>query len=267
MAAKEQFKDRGIDRILKKKKQLIEISLPINIKRPPGYCSGCQHRTALEIAGHHKLEGTVDSIVVENKDLDGNPVRVEITPKHLLGIGIGCSTMSIIDTLASNRAVVVGPMESEGLLWMGASAFSYRMHADQGCGDGTYFHSARLNISFIRDAIQHLKLHYDIEDTNQTLLYVDNSVVAMTGGQRPVGQDDPETAIANIQKEGIQHIALVAEYPEEFIHLKKKYGIEVHPKSNTLQVKEEFSKKTRPECHLVRTQMCHRKIQGTKKRC
>ncbi|MCZ6513451.1 MAG: 2-oxoacid:acceptor oxidoreductase family protein [Nitrospinae bacterium] len=243
LAAKELFKDRGIDRILKKKKQLIEISLPINIKRPPGYCSGCQHRTALEIAGHHKLEGTVDSIIVENKDMDGNPVSMEITPKHLLGIGIGCSTMSIIDTLASNRAVVVGPMESEGLLWMGASAFSYRMHADQGCGDGTYFHSARLNISFIRDAIQHLKRHYDIEDTNQTLLYVDNSVVAMTGGQRPVGQDDPETAIANIQKEGIQHIALVAEYPEEFIHLKKKYGIEVFPKSETLQVKEEYSKK------------------------
>lgn len=243
LAAKEPFKDRGIDRILEEKERLIDVSLPINIKRPPGYCSGCQHRTALEIPGHHKLEGTVDSIIVENKDLDGHPVRLEITPKHLMGIGIGCSTMSIIDTLASNRAVVIGPMESEGLLWMGASAFSYRMHADQGCGDGTYFHSARLNISFIRDAIEHLKLHYDIEDTNQTLLYVDNSVVAMTGGQRPVGQEDPETAIANIQKQGIKHIAMVAEYPEEFIHLKKKYGIEVHPKSDTLQVKEEFSKK------------------------
>ena len=243
LAAKEPFKERGIDTILKEKEKLTHPSLPIEIKRPPGYCSGCQHRTALEISGHHKLEGTVDSIVVENKDMEGHPVTIEITPKHLLGIGIGCSTMSIIDTLASNRAVVVGPMESEGLLWMGASAFSYRMHADQGCGDGTYFHSARLNISFIRDAIEHLKLHYDIEDTHQTLLYVDNSVVAMTGGQRPVGQDDPETAIANIQKEGIQHIALVAEYPEEFLHLKKKYGIEVYPKSDTLEVKEEFSKR------------------------
>ncbi len=244
LASREQFKNRGLTLILKEKEQLIDISLPINIKRPPGYCSGCQHRTALEIAGHHKLEGTVDSIVVENKDLDGRPVSIEITPKHLMGIGIGCSTMSIIDTLASNRAVVIGPMESEGLLWMGASAFSYRMHADQGCGDGTYFHSARLNISFIRDTIEHLKVHYDIEDTHQTLLYVDNSVVAMTGGQRPVGQNDPETAIANIQREGIKHIALVAEFPEEFIHLKKKYGIEVYPKSDTLKVKEEFSKKS-----------------------
>lgn len=243
LSAKEQFKNRGIERILKEKKPAIDVSLPVMVKRPPGYCSGCQHRTALEIAGHHKLEGTVDSILVKNKDLDGRPVKIEITPKHLMGIGIGCSTMSIIDSLVSNRAIVVGPMESEGLLWMGASAFSYRMHADQGCGDGTYFHSARLNISFIRDAIEHLKIHYDIEDTNQTLLYVDNSVVAMTGGQRPVGQNDPEIAIANIQKEGIKNIALVAEYPEDFKHLKKKYGIDVYPKSDTLKVKEEFSQK------------------------
>ncbi|MBI4389225.1 MAG: 2-oxoacid:acceptor oxidoreductase family protein, partial [Nitrospinae bacterium] len=160
-----------------------------------------------------------------------------------MGIGIGCSTLSIIDSLSSYRAVVVGPKESEGLLWMGGSAFSYRMHAHQGCGDGTYFHSARLNISFIRDAIEHLKVHYGIADTSQTLLYVDNSVVAMTGGQRPVGQDNPETAIATIKQEGIEHVALVAEFPEEFKHLQKKYGVRVYPKSDTLKVKEEYSGK------------------------
>ncbi|MCH7623355.1 MAG: TdeIII family type II restriction endonuclease, partial [Nitrospinae bacterium] len=243
LAHREPFRNRKIEKVLEIKEKFEHVTSPINIKRPPAYCSGCQHRTALEIAGHNVLEGTVQSIIVKNKDLDGNPVSIEITPRHLMGIGIGCSTMSIIDSLVSNRAVVVGPMESEGLLWMGASAFSYRMHADQGCGDGTYFHSARLNISFIRDAIEHLKTHYDIDDTHQTMLYVDNNVVAMTGGQRPVGQDDPETAIANIQKEGIKHIAVVAEYPEEFQHLKKKYGIEVYHKSDTLKVKEEFSKK------------------------
>jgi len=246
LAKKNQFKGRGIERTIRETERIERLSLPsdINVKRPPAYCSGCQHRTALEISGHDNVKGTADSIVVENKDLDGKRVQVEITPKHLMGIGIGCSTMSIIDTLASNRAIVVGPMESEGLLWMGASAFSFRAHADQGCGDGTYFHSARLNISFIRDAIEHLKVHYDIDDTHQTLLYVDNSVVAMTGGQRPVGQDDPEIAIANIKREGIEHIALVAEFPEEFKHLKKKYGIEVYHKSDTLKVKEEFSKKS-----------------------
>ena len=246
LASMDQFKNRGIKRILQEKENLIgdSDSIDLDIKRPPAYCSGCQHRTALEISGHDNLEGTVESIVVENKDLDGNPVKVEITPKHLMGIGIGCSTMAIIDSLASNRAVVVGPMESEGLLWMGASVFSFRTHADQGCGDGTYFHSARLNITFLRDTIEHLKVHYDIDDTNQTLLYVDNNVVAMTGGQRPMGQDDPETAIALIKNEGIKNVALVAEFPEDFKHLKKKYGIEVFPKSDTLKVKEEFSKKS-----------------------
>ncbi|MCF8721621.1 DUF6537 domain-containing protein [Nitrospina gracilis] len=243
LARKPAFRDRNLEVILNERRRYAELSLPIQIKRPPAYCSGCQHRTALEIAGHHLREGTVDATTVHSHDLDGNPVTIEITPKHLMGIGIGCSTMSIIDSLASNRSVVVGPMESEGLLWMGASAFSYRMHADQGCGDGTYFHSSRLNINFIRDAIQHLKEHYGIDDTNQTLLYVDNSVVAMTGGQRPVGQDDPETAIVNIQREGIEHIAVVAEDPGEFRHFKKRYGIEVYPKSETLRVKEEFSKK------------------------
>ncbi len=241
LAHREPFQNRQIEKVLNIKEWLEDVPSPINVKRPPAYCSGCQHRTALEISGHNVLEGTVQSMIVENKDLDGNPVFIEITPKHLMGIGIGCSTMSIIDSLVSNRAIVVGPMESEGLLWMGASAFSYRIHADQGCGDGTYFHSARLNISFIRDAIEHLKVHYEIEDTHQTMLYVDNNVVAMTGGQRPVGQDDPETAIANIQKEGIKNIAVVAEYPEEFQHLKQKYGVDVYHKSDTLKVKEEFS--------------------------
>ncbi|CAI2719329.1 DUF6537 domain-containing protein [Nitrospina watsonii] len=243
LALKPAFRNRHLDTLLGEHRRYTELDLPFTIKRPPAYCSGCQHRTALEIAGHHLREGTVDATTVQTRDLDGNPVSIEITPKHLMGIGIGCSTMSIIDSLASNRSVVVGPMESEGLLWMGASAFSFRMHADQGCGDGTYFHSARLNINFIRDAIAHLKEHYDIDDTHQTLLYVDNSVVAMTGGQRPVGQDDPEAAIATIQREGIEHIAVVAEAPEEFKHFKKRYGIEVYPKSETLRVKEEFSNK------------------------
>ncbi len=246
LARKDQFKDRHIERIVDEKEKLNHVSIPeeLTVKRPPAYCSGCQHRTALEISGHDNEKGTSESILVENKDLDGNRVQVEISPKHLMGIGIGCSTMAIIDSLASNRAIVVGPMASEGLLWMGASVFSFRTHADQGCGDGTYFHSARLNISFIRDAIEHLKVHYDIDDTHQTLLYVDNSVVAMTGGQRPIGQDDPETAISSIKKEGIENIALVAEYPEEFKHLKKKYGIETYHKSDTLRVKEEFSNKS-----------------------
>lgn len=239
----EQFKDRQIGRTIKEIEQTTEISTLPYTKRPPTYCSGCQHRTALEISGYDTLEGTVETTVVKTRDLDGRLATVEITPKHLMGIGIGCSTMSIVDTLASNRAVVVGPMESEGLLWMGASAFSYRLHLDQGCGDGTYFHSARLNISFIRDAIAHLKTHYDIDDTHQTLLYVDNSVVAMTGGQRPIGQDDPEVAVASIKLEGIENIALVAEYPEQFKHLEKKYGIGVFDKSDTLTVKEDFSKK------------------------
>lgn len=243
LAAKKQFQHRGIERILKERDPGPGKPEAIQVQRPPEYCSGCQHRTALEIPGYDNLRGTVESVVVDNKDLDGNPVRVEITPKHILGIGIGCSTMSIIDSLASNRAVVVGPMGSEGLLWMGASLFSYRTHAHQGCGDGTYFHSAENNIRFIRDAIKHLKEHYHIEDTNQTLLVVDNSVVAMTGGQRPVGQFDPETAIANIKKEGIENVALVAEFPDEYRHLEKKYGVPVYAKSDTLRVKEAFSEK------------------------
>lgn len=239
----DRFKNRGIDRVLRELEETAESPAPIGVKRPPAYCSGCQHRTALEISGSRDGEEAVESVTAETRDLDGNPVSMEITPRHVMGIGIGCSTMSIIDSLSSNRAVAVGPMESEGLLWMGASAFSYRMHAHQGCGDGTYFHSARLNISFIRDAIEHLKVHYGIEDTSQTLLYVDNSVVAMTGGQRPIGQDDPETAIATIKQEGIECVALVAEFPEEFKHLQKKYGVRVYPKSDTLKVKEEFSQK------------------------
>ncbi|MFQ5716540.1 MAG: DUF6537 domain-containing protein, partial [Nitrospinales bacterium] len=240
---KERFRDRGIGRILEERKSLTEDPISINIKRPPEYCSGCQHRTALEIPGYDNLRGTVESTIIRNKDLDGNPVTLEISPKHMMGIGIGCSTMSIIDSLASNRAVLVGPMASEGLLWMGASAFSYRMHAGQGCGDGTFFHSARLNISFIRDAIEHLKTHYDIDDTNQTLLIVDNNAVAMTGGQRPVGQNDPETVVANIRKEGIANVAIVAEFPEDFQGLRKKYGVGVYHVSDTLRVKEELSEK------------------------
>ncbi|KMP11551.1 hypothetical protein UR09_01270 [Candidatus Nitromaritima sp. SCGC AAA799-A02] len=243
LVGKEQFKGRGIRRFLEGLKKADDVISSIEVKRPPEYCSGCQHRTALEIPGYDNARGTFESLMVETKDLDGHPVQVEITPKHVMGIGIGCSTMSIIDTLASNRAVVVGPMGSEGLLWMGASTFAYRTHVHQGCGDGTFFHSAENNIRFIRDAIKHLKTYYDIDDTHQTLLIVDNEVVAMTGGQRPMGQDDPATIVTHIKKEGIENIAIIAEFPEHFYHLRKEFGIEVYHKSDTLRVKEKYSRK------------------------
>ncbi len=243
LVLKKQFKNRGLEQLLEERQRVSRVADPLEVRRPPIYCSGCQHRTALEVPGYDALRGTVESTVLETRDLDGHPVKVELTPKHLMGIGIGCSTMAIIDSMPSNRAIVVGPMASEGLLWMGASAFSFRMHAHQGCGDGTFFHSARLNISFLRDAIDHLKTHYGLEDTRQTLLVVDNGVVAMTGGQRPVGQDDPEKVIAQLRAEGIEDIAIVAEDPEPFRPLARRHGIAVHPKSETLQVKEAFAQR------------------------
>ncbi len=243
LVTKKQFKDRKMEEIIKEREERVSNLSSIETRRPPEYCSGCQHRTALEVPGYNNLEGTVESIMMESHDLEGNPVKVEITPKHVMGIGIGCSTMSIIDSLPSNRAVVVGPMGSEGMLWMGASTFSFRVHAHQGCGYGTFFHSAENNIRFIKDSIQHLQTHFNVNDISQTLLIVDNSVVAMTGGQRPVGQFDAEAAIANIRKEGIENLALVAEFPEQYKPLEKKYGISVYHKSETLRVKEMFAEK------------------------
>lgn len=120
--------------------------LPVTV-RPPRLCNGCPHR---------------DAYAMINAALEG------VDGAHVTG-DIGCYTLG---ALPPYRAI-------ESCVCMGASVGMAKGASDAGArpaiaviGDSTFLHSG---IPALLDAIA--------QDTDMTLLILDNEVVAMTGGQ------------------------------------------------------------------------------------
>ena len=175
-------------------------SLPL-AARTPYFCSGCPHNSSTEVA-----------------------------PGTLVGGGIGCHAMVLLMP-GEQRGQVTGltQMGGEGAHWIGMAPFVGQRHFVQNIGDGTFAHSGSLAI---RAAVA--------AGVNVTFKLLRNSAVAMTGGQRPVGELSLRQLTALLQAEGVRRIVVTSDDPQR-LRGQAGDGIAVRHRDDLLAVQQELA--------------------------
>ncbi|MDQ0314484.1 indolepyruvate ferredoxin oxidoreductase family protein [Amorphus orientalis] len=138
-------------------------------ERPPYFCAGCPHNTSTKVP-----EGS------------------------LAMAGIGCHGMA--SWLPDRQIASMTHMGGEGMHWIGQAPFTEERHRFQNLGDGTYAHSASLNI---RAAVA--------ANANITFKLLYNDAVAMTGGQPVEGELTPQQMASQVLAEGVRKVVLVTD--------------------------------------------------------
>jgi indolepyruvate ferredoxin oxidoreductase len=175
-------------------------SLPL-AARTPYFCSGCPHNSSTEVA-----------------------------PGTLVGGGIGCHAMVLLMP-GEQRGQITGltQMGGEGAHWIGMAPFVGQRHFVQNIGDGTFAHSGSLAI---RAAVA--------AGVNVTFKLLRNSAVAMTGGQRPVGELSLRQLTALLQAEGVRKIVVTSDDPQR-LRGRAGDGIAVRHRDDLLAVQQELA--------------------------
>ncbi|MCW2991169.1 MAG: Indolepyruvate ferredoxin oxidoreductase [Solirubrobacterales bacterium] len=147
------------------------------LARTPFFCSGCPHNTST-----------------------ANP------DDTLLGVGIGCHTMVLLNPEGKGTITGLTQMGGEGTQFIGMQPFTdTKQHFVQNLGDGTFHHSGSLAIRFA--AASKVNVTYK-------LLY--NSTVAMTGGQDVLGQLTVPELTTWLRLEGVKQVIVTTEEPGRY---------------------------------------------------
>jgi indolepyruvate ferredoxin oxidoreductase len=178
------------------------VDLPLAI-RMPYFCSGCPHNTSM-------------------KSPDGS----------LVGGGIGCHSLALLmDPKQVGNVMGLTQMGGEGAQWIGMAPFIDKDHLLQNLGDGTFHHSGSLAI---RAAIA--------AKVNITYKLLYNSVVALTGGQSPVGVMSVPTIAEELILEGVKKIIITTEKPKDYKKFKLPAQVEVWHRDRVVEAQEVLSK-------------------------
>ncbi len=169
--------------------------------RAPFFCSGCPHNSSTEVA-----------------------------PGTLVGGGIGCHAMLLLMP-GERSGTITGltQMGGEGAQWIGMAPFVEPRHFVQNMGDGTFAHSGSLAV---RAAVA--------AGANVTFKLLRNSAVAMTGGQRPVGELGLRQMIDLLKAEGVRHIVVTTDAPAA---LRRSVGrdVDIRSRDDLLPVQRELA--------------------------
>ncbi len=144
--------------------------------RSPYFCSGCPHNAS-----------------------------TQADDDQLVGAGIGCHIMVVLDEGGRGQVLGMPQMGGEGAQWLGLAPFAQGRHFIQNLGDGTFHHSGSLAI---RAAVA------AGVDMTYKLLY--NDAVAMTGGQQAEGRMDVPAITRLLAVEGVRRIVVTTPEPERY---------------------------------------------------
>jgi indolepyruvate ferredoxin oxidoreductase len=174
--------DARLDRLAPAAPRTRPVTLPL---APPGeapartpfFCSGCPHNTSLR---------TPDGVVV--------------------GAGIGCHTMALLDQTGKGEVLGATQMGGEGAQFVGLDPFVEHEGAwVQNLGDGTFAHSGSLAVRFAVAS-----------GVRTTFRLLHNGAVAMTGGQRVEGGIGVPELTRLLEAEGVVRTIITSERPEAY---------------------------------------------------
>jgi len=176
------------------------VVLPL-AQRMPYFCSGCPHNSSTKVA-----------------------------PGTLVGGGIGCHAMvAFMPEEQVGEVIGLCQMGGEGAQWMGIAPFVTQRHLVQNLGDGTFAHSGSLAI---RAAVA--------AGANITFKLLRNSAVAMTGGQRAVGELPIDRLLALLSAEGVRKVVVTTDDPAR---LKRQLGrnADIRHRDDLIDVQKELA--------------------------